>query len=89
MDKIDIILWILGGGFVLMLVMWHNMNNRYDKLENKIDRLENKIDNIEKDVQQLNTRIAVIESRLSDISTNVNHLMWYQQTLPTKDGQEQ
>jgi len=35
MDKIDMILWIVGGGFCLMLILWRNLNHRIDKLDEK------------------------------------------------------
>lgn len=81
MDKIDIILWVLSGGFGLMLIMWHNLHSRSDKVEIKIE-------GIEKELQQLNTKVAVIESKLSDISANVSHLMWHNQ-LSHRDAQEE
>lgn len=82
MEKIDIILWVLSGGFGLMLVMWHNLNT-------KIEKLEDKVDGIDKDLQQVNTKIAVMESKTNDISVNVSHLMWHSQAIPPKDAQEE
>lgn len=82
MDKIDIILWVLSGGFGLMLVMWHFLNSH-------MERQDKKIDGIEKDLQQLNTKVAVIESKITDISSNVSHLMWHHQSLPQKEAEEQ
>jgi len=42
MEKIDLILWILGGGFGLMIVMWNTLNSRLEKIDEKltdVDRL--------------------------------------------------
>lgn len=82
MDKIDIILWVLSGGFGLMLVMWHFLNSH-------MERQDKKIDGIEKDLQLLNTKVAVIESKITDISSNVSYLMWHHQSLPQKEAEEQ
>ena len=78
MDKIDIILWVLSGGFGLMLVMWHFLNNHFEKIDRKIEKSDEKLNTIE-------TRIAIIETRLSDISNNVSHLMWHHQAIPPKE----
>lgn len=82
MEKIDIILWVLSGGFGLMLVMWHFINNHMEKQETKVD-------NIQKDLQHINTKIAVMESKIADISSNVNHLMWHHQSIPSREAEEQ
>lgn len=81
MDKIDIILWVLSGGFGLMLVMWHFINNNFEKIDKKLEKIDERFSPLE-------TRIAVIESKLSDISTNVSHLMWHQ-SIPQKEADEQ
>lgn len=47
MDKIDMILWVLGGGFGLMLVMWHNLNNRLDKLDEKLTDVDRRLCRLE------------------------------------------
>ena len=40
MEKIDIVLWVLGVGFTfifgLMLVIWQSLNKRMDKLDEKL-----------------------------------------------------
>ena len=102
MDKIDIILWVLSGGFGLMLVMWHFVNShlerqdqkiekldqKIEKLDQKIEKLDQKLNNFEKDIQQLSTKVAVIESKLVDINSNVSHLMWHHQALPQREAEQ-
>jgi hypothetical protein len=71
----------------------NDLGKRIEDLSAKVDRneanfngkLDAKIDPIEKDIIQMNTRMAVMESRLSDISTNVTHLMWHSQAVPSKE----
>ena len=48
-----------------------------------------KIDSLDKNVQNMTTRMAVFESKLTDISTNVTHLMWHNQTYPFKELKEE
>lgn len=47
MDKLDVIIWMIGGGFALMLVMWHNLNARMDKLDEKITDIDRRLCRIE------------------------------------------
>jgi hypothetical protein len=47
MDKLDIILWVLGGGFALMLVMWHSLTSRFDKLEEKVTDIDRRLCRLE------------------------------------------
>lgn len=82
MDKLDIILWVLSGGFGLMLVMWHNIHSRIDKIDEKLTKIDERLNPLE-------TRMAIIETRLTDIGTNVSHLMWHSQVINPKDIQEQ
>jgi archaellum component FlaC len=97
MEKLDIILWILGGGFGLMLVMWHSLNGRMDKMDSRMDKMDDRFDriddrflNVEKEFSSLNTRLAVIESKIIDINTNVGYLMWHSQAIPShKEVQEE
>ena len=93
MEKFDLILWILSGGFLVMLVMWYCLNKRMERPDKKIDGLEKdvrqnidwterdlqkKIERIEKNLQQLNTKVAVMESKIAGIGSNLSHFMWHQ-----------
>jgi hypothetical protein len=44
MDKLDIILWILAGGFsisfAIMRMMWNSINSRFDKQDSKFDKID-------------------------------------------------
>ncbi len=52
MEKIDLILWVITGGFGLMLVMWNGLNKRIDNLEyglnSKIDKLDEKLTDVDR-----------------------------------------
>ena len=48
MDKIDIVLWVMSGGFGLMLIMWHSLNSRMDRIENRLDKIDEKITDIDR-----------------------------------------
>lgn len=78
MDKIDIILWIIGGGFALMLIMWQN-------LMSKLDKIETKIDDVDKNLQGVITKVAVAENNIADIKINVGYLMWHEQPKDIKE----
>ena len=47
MEKIDIILWVLGAGFTatfgLMIVMWNSINHRIDKLDDKVTDIDRRL----------------------------------------------
>jgi len=47
MEKIDIILWILGGGFGLMVLMWLQIDKRFDKIEEKITDIDRRLCRLE------------------------------------------
>jgi len=52
MEKLDIILWILGAGFTitygLMIIMWNSLNNRMDYLTNRVDKMDDKVTDIDR-----------------------------------------
>lgn len=33
MEKLDILIWVMGGGFTLMLVLWNHMNSQLTALK--------------------------------------------------------
>lgn len=69
-----------------------DVNSKIDRVQENIEKmrekLEAKIEPIEKDLIQINTRLAVMESRVADIATNVMHLMWQNQSPPSKEVEE-
>lgn len=52
MDKFDLLIWIVGGGFTLnftlLLVIWNSLNHRIDKLENRMDKFDEKLTDIDR-----------------------------------------
>lgn len=66
MDKIDIILWIVSGGFTitfgLMVFMWNGLNHRIDKLEEK---LNNGIEKLDKLLTDVDRRLCHLEGTFS------------------------
>ena len=62
MEKIDIILWVLSGGFGLMLVMWHFINNQLEKQDKRSTELNEKID---KSSTELNVKIDRLEAKFN------------------------
>ena len=65
METVDIILWVLTGGFGLMLVMWNNLNKRIDGTDDKIDKtnliLCVKIDKLDEKLTDVDRRICRLE----------------------------
>jgi flagellar capping protein FliD len=65
MEKIDLILWIISGGFgitfALMLIIWNSLNKKIDdvntSLSKKIDDVDNKLSN----------RIDKLDEKLTDV----------------------
>lgn len=72
MEKIDILLWIVGGGFTLlcalMSFMWSSINGRVDRVETS---LNTKIDHVEKiltgRMDKLDERIDKLDEKLTDV----------------------
>ena len=66
MEKIDIVLWVLGVGFTfnfgLMLVIWQSLNKRMDKLDEK---LSNRIDKLDEKVTDIDRRLCRMEGAFS------------------------
>ena len=62
MDKIDIILWILGSGFglmfVLLLVIWNSLTTRIDKLDEKVTDIDRRLSRLEKVLFLLKTAVT-------------------------------
>ena len=66
MEKIDILLWVMGGGFALMLAMWNNIHNSISGSES---RLTKRIDDQGKKIDEVNTKVAELDKRLYGIET--------------------
>lgn len=62
MEKIDILLWIVGVGFTfnfsLMLVIWGSVNSRFERLESRIDKLDEKVTDIDRRICRLEGAFA-------------------------------
>jgi len=62
MEKLDLILWIISGGFAitfgLMLVMWNGLNNRIDKLDLRMDKFDEKLTDIDRRLCRLEGAFA-------------------------------
>lgn len=65
------------------------IDDRFIKFDDRFDKIDQRFNSIDRDLGRLTTRVAVMESKLTDISNNVSHLMWHNQSLPQKDVQEQ
>lgn len=48
MEKIDMILWIMGGGFAFMLVMWNNLTKQIGDIGHRIDKLDEKLTDVDR-----------------------------------------
>lgn len=52
MDKLDLVLWVMSGGFsvifALMIIMWNSLNNRMDSIECRLEKLDEKITDIDR-----------------------------------------
>ena len=71
MDKLDIIIWILGTGFTfvfgLMCLMWSGLNKRFDRVDQRIDKLDEKLTDVDRRVCRMegafsNQECCVIKS---------------------------
>ena len=62
MDKLDLIIWMMGSGFTiifgLMIILWNGLNARIDKLNERIDKLSEKVEDVDR-------RLCRIEGSLS------------------------
>lgn len=52
MEKIDMILWVIGTGFSfilgLLVVIWAYVGGRFDRVDNRIDKLDEKVTDIDR-----------------------------------------
>ncbi len=68
MEKMDLILWIMSGGFGLifglLLVIWHSLNGRIDKTDSRIDKLNEKFDTLTEKTSEIDKRLYGIETVL-------------------------
>ncbi len=62
MDKLDILLWVMVGGFTiqfsLLLVVWNSLNHKIDKLENRMDKFDEKLMDIDRRLCRLEGAFA-------------------------------
>lgn len=62
MDKIDILLWIVGSGlalvFGLMMVMWNSITHRFDLSDRKIEKLDEKLTDVDRRLCRLEGAFA-------------------------------
>ena len=73
MDPIDMILWIMSGGFAgmfsLMLVMWNSLNKRIDQIGSDLERIDsklsNKIDKLDEKLTDVDRRLCRLEGAFS------------------------
>lgn len=72
MEKLDIILWAMGGGFAalfaLMGFMWSALNSKFDKIDQKFDKIDEKFDKLETKVEDIDRRLCRIEGGLASNS---------------------
>jgi len=61
-DKLDIIVWVLSGGFSLMLIMWYNLSNRIDAVEKSVN---SKVDKLSETVTDIDRRLCRLEGAFS------------------------
>ncbi len=64
MEKIDILLWVISGGFSLMLVMWHFMNS---KMEKGFDGVSEEIKGIRQEIKEVRQEIKEVEREMHNI----------------------
>lgn len=66
MEKVDILLWIVGSGFGLtfglLLVIWNSINQRIDNTERS---LSNRIDKLDEKVTDVDRRLCRLEGAFS------------------------
>lgn len=47
MEKLDLILYIVGGSFILMSIMWTHINKSFDKMDEKITDIDRRLCRLE------------------------------------------
>lgn len=71
MDKIDILLWTVGGGFTVMfgllITMWHHFNQRFDKVDKRFEKIDNKFEKVDQRFEKLEEKVNNLDCRLSRI----------------------
>jgi len=68
MDKLDIVLYVVTGGFALMALMWHFINAKIEKLEDFVSMEINKLDN------KINYKIDKLDEKLTDVDRRLCRL---------------
>ncbi len=66
MDKIDILMWIIGIGFafnfgilaIMWNTIWNTLNTRFDRIEHKIEKLDDKFLNVDRRLWRLEGAFA-------------------------------
>lgn len=48
MEKIDIVLWVIAGGFAVTFSLMKIMFSKIEKLSDKIDKVDEKVNNVDK-----------------------------------------
>lgn len=65
MDKLDLIMTIMIAGFGLifsiMLIMWNNMNKRFDKIDEKFEKTDIRFNHVENRLTAIETILHMKE----------------------------
>ncbi len=73
MEKIDILLWIVGGGlglnFALMKIMWSSIDKRFDKVDEKFKKIDERFDKVDERFNRVETKINDLDKRLVAVET--------------------
>jgi hypothetical protein len=69
MEKIDILLWAVGGGFLItfgiMKIMWSAMNKGFDKVDQRFDKVDQRFDKVEEKITDIDRRLCRLEGAFS------------------------
>ena len=66
MEKLDILLWIMGGGFALMIIMWNNITNCIREVKNDLSK---RMDTQGEKIEEINSKVSELDKRLYGIET--------------------
>ena len=78
MDKLDIIVWMMGVGFTVMFsllgLLWHSVNHKFEEIEKKFDKVDQKFDKVDQRFDKVDQRFDKMTEIITDMDRRLCRL---------------
>jgi hypothetical protein len=64
MEKLDILIWAIGGGFGITFIILKMIFSRFDKIDDKFEKINERFNQFDRRFNQVENRLTAIETIL-------------------------